>query len=204
MRTLVVAILAGLLLAGCGEVSVTPPRDNGVDVTTPALQAQKQRTTVPDCPSTNNTTTTAADTDSTTAGGLPATTLPCLGGGRAVDLAKLRGPLVINLWASWCTNCPKELPVYQAFARKYAGKVAVLGVDWQDTDPAAALDLAARKKLSYPQLADPVGKIAARGLPKLILVDAQGKVVFDEPVLIPDLATLERLAQEHLGEQTLR
>ena len=42
---------------------------------------------------------------------------------------------MINLWASWCAPCRDELPHYQAFAEKYAGKVDVLGIDFQETRP---------------------------------------------------------------------
>ena len=107
---------------------------------------------------------------------LPDVTLQPLGGGKPVDLSELRGPLVINLWASWCGPCRKELPQYQAFAQKYAGKVDVLGVDWQETRDGAALALARDTGVTYPLVTDPEGKLRAKALPKLILVDEDGEV----------------------------
>ena len=129
---------------------------------------------------------------------LPDTTLASLVGGKSVDLSSLRGPMVINLWASWCGPCRKELPKYQAFAEKYAGKVDVLGIDFQETRLDAAKDLVRETGVDYPLLSDPDGKMRALGLPKVILLDAQGRVAHEEYVEITSVAQLEGLVDAHL------
>ena len=115
---------------------------------------------------------------------LPDVTLQPLGSGKPVHLASLRGPMVINLWASWCAPCRHELPEYQAFARKYAGKVDVLGVDWQETRADAARQLARDSGVTYPLVTDPDGRLRSQALPKLILLDADGRVAFEQYVKI--------------------
>ena len=130
---------------------------------------------------------------------LPDVTLASLTSGEGVDLASLRGPMVVNLWASWCTPCVRELPLYQAFAEKYDGKVDVVGIDWQDTNLEKARQLATRSGVEYPLYADPDGKIRARGLPKLILLDDDGAVAFEQYVEIESVAQIEKLVEEHLG-----
>lgn len=191
MIRVLAVLVAATLLAGCGAPTLTPPKNHGVDVGTAALVAQKKQTQLPDCPATT--------ADTAAPHGLPDVSLPCLGGGRSVRLSHLRGPLVINLWAQWCVNCPAELAYYEQFAKQYAGKVGVLGVDWQDVQPAAALRLARAKRLSYPQIADTGGQVPSRGLPKLIMIDKSGAVVFDEAMVLHDLPSLEKLVAQHLG-----
>ena len=129
---------------------------------------------------------------------LPDVTLASLTGGKSLELSTVRGPMVINLWASWCTPCRKELPQYQAFAEKNAGKVDVLGIDFQETRPAAARELARETGVQYPLFADPDGDLRAIGLPKVILVDPQGRVAHEEYVEITSVAQLERLVETHL------
>ena len=133
--------------------------------------------------------------------GLAAVTLPCLGGGRGVPMARLRGPMVVNLFAQWCPPCREELPYYQAFAKKYAGKVGVLGVDWSDTRPGLALELAKQSGVTYPLVADPDQQLRAigNGLPQLILLDRAGTVVYQRGIQIHSTHQLEQLVREHLG-----
>jgi thiol-disulfide isomerase/thioredoxin len=129
---------------------------------------------------------------------LPDVTLASLDGGKPLELSSVRGPMVINLWASWCTPCRKELPHYQAYAAKNAGKVKVLGIDFQETRPAAARELARETGVQYPLFSDPDGDLRAIGLPKVILVDPQGRVTHEAYVEITSVAQLERLVETHL------
>jgi thiol-disulfide isomerase/thioredoxin len=130
---------------------------------------------------------------------LPDVTLPSLTGGRPVDLGALRGPAVVNLWAQWCAPCRRELPIYESFYRAHHDKVAVLGVDWQDTLADRARQLAGDSGVTYPLVADTEPKIRANLLPRLILVDGSGKIAFEEYVEITSLSQLERLVEKHLG-----
>ena len=129
---------------------------------------------------------------------LPDVTLQPLGSGEPVELASLRGPLVINLWASWCAPCRDELPEYQAFSKKYAGQVDVLGVDWQETRADAARRLARQSGVTYPLVTDPDGRLRSQALPKLILLDEDGRVAFERYVKIASVAQLEKLVEKHL------
>jgi cytochrome c biogenesis protein CcmG/thiol:disulfide interchange protein DsbE len=131
--------------------------------------------------------------------GLPDVTLSALESGPGVELASLRGPMVVNLWASWCAPCVRELPLYQAFSEKYAGKVDVVGIDFQETRAEAAQELANDSGVRYPLYADPDGELRAIGLPKVILVDEQGSVAYEEYVEITSVAQIERLVAKHLG-----
>ncbi len=197
MRRLVLVLLACLLLGSCASPSTSssgtgpPATSTGVDVDTPALRTLKASAGIEPCPR------------STASGGLPDVTLPCLGGGRPVDLARLRGPLVVNLFAQWCGPCRQELPYYQQLHRKAKGKVAVLGVDYLDTQPAQALQLARGAGVTYPLAADPGGLLRTglkiRGLPGIAFVDRDGKVVDVEFRLITSYAQLRSLVRQHLG-----
>ncbi|MGZ4464282.1 MAG: TlpA family protein disulfide reductase [Nocardioides sp.] len=190
-------VVAALVLSACGPDSIRPPGAAKVDVDTPQLRHLKAAAQIPDClPGSAG----AAD------GGLPAVTLPCLGGGTSVDLSTLRGPMIVNLWASWCGPCRRELPIYQRFFADHGDRVGVLGVDYQDVQPQAALELARASGVRYPLLADPQSALDGRapfphlqGLPFVALVDADGGVVYREFAEITSEQQLVDLADAHLG-----
>jgi thiol-disulfide isomerase/thioredoxin len=195
-----VCVLLALATGCAGEDGPGLPGPPDVDVDTAQLRQIKAEAGVADC---------VPGTADQVEDGLPDVTLPCLGGGPGVNLSTLRGPLVVNLWASFCGPCRTELPIYQRFSQKYAGRVDVLGIDYNDTQAEQALSLIKDSGVTYPLLADPatdmVGKGAFQrilGLPVLALVDEQGNVVFQEPLEIKSLKQLEGLVADHLGVRT--
>ena len=76
----------------------------------------------------------------------PAFSLPLLGdeSGQQVALSKYRGqPLIVNFFASWCPPCQGETPLLAKFYRGEHGRVAMVGLDENDTVAAAVKFLAA-------------------------------------------------------------
>jgi thiol-disulfide isomerase/thioredoxin len=60
--------------------------------------------------------------------------LPRLGAAGKVRLASYRGtPVVVNFFASWCTQCAGELPVFSQDARSLRGKVDFIEVNALET-----------------------------------------------------------------------
>ncbi|MDP3966804.1 MAG: TlpA disulfide reductase family protein [Nocardioides sp.] len=195
---LVVGGLAAWALTGAddGEDGGTGQRTftSRVVLDTPALRDAKNDAGIEPC---------VPGAAAESADGLPDLSLPCLGGGPAVDLARLDGPLVLNLWAQWCAPCREELPIYQEFHERYGDQVAVWGVNWNDTQPARAIDLLAETGATYPQVVDLDLQLGAplrvRGLPMLVLVDGDGHVRYAQGLEITSLGQLEGLVEEHLG-----
>ena len=131
---------------------------------------------------------------------VPDVTLPCFTGGEKVALRSLRGPAVINLWASWCDPCRRELPVMQRLADTAGDKITVVGVDTGDGREAGA-SFAAAKGVKLPMLFDPDRKllnaVAGVNLPITIFVDAAGKSYVN--ILPLDAAKLTAMVREHTG-----
>lgn len=153
-------------------------------------------------PGGSGTPTGTATPGGTTVRPLPRLTLPCLVGESTVEVGALRGPAVINLWASWCPPCLKELPVFQRFADQAGGAVRVVGVNSGD-DRDAAQSLGADFGLRFPSLFDRDKRLlrhAKRPLvPVTFFVDAEGRIRHEDQTGALDYAELTELVREHLG-----
>jgi cytochrome c biogenesis protein CcmG/thiol:disulfide interchange protein DsbE len=108
--------------------------------------------------------------------------LPALGAaGQHVSLGQYAGkPLIVNFWASWCAPCQKETPLLAAFYRDQGGRVAVVGLDENDTS-AAALKFARAKGVTYPIGFDPGMTVSdvygVYALPQTFVLNAQHRIV---------------------------
>lgn len=127
----------------------------------------------------------AADGGDGASGGgsaLPDARLTPVGGGEPVTLGQIAGqgaPVVLNVWASWCVPCLKEMPAFDVVHRDLGNQVTVIGVT--DDRPAAAEDMAERTGVSYPLLLDAghdlLPELDIVGLPVTLFIDAEGAIV---------------------------
>ncbi len=100
--------------------------------------------------------------------------------GQRVSLAAYAGkPVVLNLWASWCTGCRAEARDLATFARAHP-EAKVIGLDTQDNDNDART-FYREFGWTHPSIRDPSGALAARlglqGLPTTIFLDRQHRIV---------------------------
>jgi thiol-disulfide isomerase/thioredoxin len=130
--------------------------------------------------------------DDTEPAALPSLSLMSLdGSGPPLELGTLRGPAVVNLWATWCVPCRRELPAFQDVSARQPD-VRFVGVDiGEQTDRARAfLD---EIGVTFDQYADPSGELTdalgVAGLPITLVVDDTGMVVRQHlgPMSVDDL-----------------
>jgi thiol-disulfide isomerase/thioredoxin len=117
---------------------------------------------------------------------LPPLALAGIHGGKRVDVpgAYAGRPLIINIWASWCAPCIKEMPELQRFAAQQGDNgVQVVGIALDDAD--AVRTFLEQVPVSYPILLDTPGPADAgvrlgnpKGvLPYSVLVSEDGRLL---------------------------
>ena len=103
---------------------------------------------------------------------------------KPVRIANYRGtPVLVNLWATWCGPCVRELPSLDRLAVKAAGKLKILTVSQDDltaSDPHAYWDEKAFTTLElYTDPKTVLSAAYASGvLPTSVLYDEKGKEVW--------------------------
>lgn len=194
----VLAALCALLLAACGVSPATslptapPPATATYD-----LPALKRQAGIEDCP--------RSDPDvAPVATGLPDVVLECLGGGREVRLAGLRGrPMLINVWAQWCAPCRAEAPHLSEVANANRTKLMIMGIDFEDPRPEWAIEFADLSGWTYPQLVDQekviAGPLQLTGPPVTLFVRADGTLAYRHAGAFGSADQIRSLVRQHLG-----
>jgi thiol-disulfide isomerase/thioredoxin len=101
--------------------------------------------------------------------------------GHRVSLAGLKGPVIVNFFASWCAPCKRETPLLATFYREHHGQLAIIGVDSND-QTAAALKFMTAEGVSYRVGADPFPATATTSygvisLPQTFMLNSKHQVV---------------------------
>jgi thiol-disulfide isomerase/thioredoxin len=107
----------------------------------------------------------------------------CLDGSGEIDFHQLKGPLVINVWGSWCEGCKQEMPyfveLYQSPLFK-SGQIQMLGINVEEKSKDDAIDYIQKSGMSWPNLEDTSGiskSIFGPGVPVTLFIDENGKTI---------------------------
>ena len=107
----------------------------------------------------------------------------CLDGSGEMNFHQLKGPLLINVWGSWCEGCKQEMPyfleLYQNPLFKY-GQIQMLGVNVEEKSKEDAIDYIQKSGMSWPNLEDASGiskSIFGPGVPVTWFIDENGKTI---------------------------
>lgn len=197
-----------LVVAGCtgGTADDDPaPRPAAAERPSPfrdCAALSTSPTAVP--PATGTTAPGSGTTAPATPGGqaLPELTLACFTGGAPVALRDVAGPAVINVWASWCPPCRKELPAFQRLSERATGQLQVVGVNSRDSR-GGAQSIGEDYGVRFPILVDQgealQRELKRNAIPLTLFVDADGRIRHIDATGALDDARLAELVRQHLG-----
>ena len=103
--------------------------------------------------------------------------------GKEVSLSDQRGKVVlVNVWATWCPPCRREMPSMQRLYEKFKGKnFDILAVSIDSEGREAVEPFMRKMNLTFPSLLDPGETIrplyGISGVPESFIIDQQGILV---------------------------
>jgi len=109
--------------------------------------------------------------------------LPCLDGSGEINFHQLKGPLVINVWGSWCEGCKQEMPYFVELDQNplfKSGQIKMLGINVEEKSKDDAIEYIQKSGMSWPNLEDINGiskSIFGPGVPVTWFIDENGKTI---------------------------
>ena len=128
------------------------------------------------------------------------TSVPCIDGGAGQILEAIKGPVVLNVWGSWCAPCMQEIPHFVDLAQ--TKKVSIVGVDVEEPNMKAGRTFILSHGMTWPILFDPDGRTKALygiGVPVTWFINAQGVVTYRHVGIINSDAILFSEVKKYLG-----
>jgi len=124
--------------------------------------------------------------------------------GEALSTTDLRGKVVlVNFWATYCSDCIKEMPKLVDAHRKFSarGYETIAVAVWRD-DPARVAQFAAKHALPFKVALDSTGELGrefgnVRLTPTTFVIDKKGKIL-QRYVGEPNWTELDRLLEREL------
>jgi thiol-disulfide isomerase/thioredoxin len=111
------------------------------------------------------------------------TVMPCLDGLGEIDFHQVKGPLLINVWGSWCEGCKQEMPYFVELYQNPLfknGQIQMLGVNVEEKSKDDAIEYIQKSGMSWPNLEDSSGiskSIFGPGVPVTWFIDENGKAI---------------------------
>ena len=130
--------------------------------------------------------------------------LDCLDGSAGAQLGALQGPMIVNVWGSWCGPCKEEIPILRSFYEKAKDKVALLGVDVEEASVEDGRNFVEENGITWPNLYDSDGRSReyfGMGVPVTWFIAADGSVAGKKIGVFKNEAELIAFANKYLGVQ---
>lgn len=108
-------------------------------------------------------------------------TMACLDGSGEINFYQLKGPLLINVWGSWCEGCKQEMPYFVELYQNPLfknGQIQMLGINVEEKSKEDAFGYIQKSGMSWPNLEDSSGiskSIFGPGVPVTWFIDENGK-----------------------------
>jgi thiol-disulfide isomerase/thioredoxin len=109
------------------------------------------------------------------------TVMPCLDGEVSINFHQLKGPMVINVWGSWCEGCKEEMPYFVDLYKTNlfeSGQIQLLGINVEESSKEDAIEYIKKSGMSWPHLEDLDGiskSIFGPGVPVTWFVNEAGE-----------------------------
>ena len=129
------------------------------------------------------------------------TLLNCLTGTEKISVESLRGPLIVNVWGSWCGPCKQEMPYFVEFNDQANGKVKLLGIAVEEAKAQDSKDFIISNGMTWPNLYDAKGITRANfgmGVPVTWFIDELGTVVYKHIGVVKSTEELIDLTNKYL------
>jgi thiol-disulfide isomerase/thioredoxin len=128
--------------------------------------------------------------------------MDCLDRTTGARLGALRGPMLVNVWGSWCGPCREEIPILRSFYEKAQGKVALVGIDVEEATFDDGRRFVERNGILWPNLYDPDGRSReyfGLGVPVTWFIAVDGSVAGKKIGAFTDESELLTLTNKYLG-----
>ena len=128
--------------------------------------------------------------------------LSCLDGSAGVAVNALQGPIIINVWGSWCGPCKEEMPILRSFYERAKGKLQLVGVDVEEASLEDGQEFVLKNGITWPNLFDSDGRSRAyfgMGVPVTWFIAADGSVAYNHIGVFKNEIQLITLASKYLG-----
>ena len=128
--------------------------------------------------------------------------LGCLDGLKGAPINALRGPMIINVWGSWCGPCKEEMPIFRSFYNKLNGELQLVGVDVEEASIEDGRDFVLANGITWPNLFDADGRSRAyfgMGVPVTWFISPDGTVAYKKIGVVENELELISLTSKYLG-----
>jgi thiol-disulfide isomerase/thioredoxin len=111
------------------------------------------------------------------------TVMPWLDGSGSINFHQLKGPMVINVWGSWCEGCKEEMPYFVDLYKTKefeSGQIQLLGINVEESSTDDAIQYIKKSGMGWPHLEDLDGiskSIFGPGVPVTWFINEEGENV---------------------------